>query len=1110
MLTLQPPRLSFLARRSRQRSVACAARRFATLIAAAFVLLALPATGRADWEALGDTVNPGPSFYLGYRPDVADVGGTPYVAWREGTPLNTRNDILVSRWTGTAWQPVGQPLNSTADVSLPSITSVGGVPYVAFIEFPADNDDPAQVRVSKLNATGDGWVDAGGGSLNHDPVNGDAQEVAIGVVGSVPHVAFTEAAGTQSNLWVKKLQSGSWVAVGGQVNTSPISAFAPDVAGVAGEPYVSWMSDGDAVGMGSQSGLRVSRFSGSSWAGVGGKLRDGLSGGGQLAEVDGAPAILFGRPNALDLTEPVYAEWNGTTWVEWGEQLFNAFAGQFGEGSLATIGGVPHIAVVTIGPDPTPDQVRVYSFDGAAWTQVGTGLRRSLAANPYEPVIAAVAGGAVVTWREQADSVEKIHASQIDVSSPPETTIAGDSTATRAGVGSYAFTTTPAADATFECSYDDEPFEPCTSPHQSDVLDPGNHNFRVRASNANGTDPTPASRDFIVDRVAPTTTIRLDGTRTSLGAFAGSVTVKADVTDPPLSSGPRSTFCLVDPLTPPTSFGNFGSQPCGVVVTAVGTHTAYAIANDQAGNESAIVSAPFSIVAAPDTTITDGSSGTVFSVPSFRFASNVAGARFECRVDSGPYTSCSSAILAYKVFGLSQGTHTFEVRAIGPDGLVDPSPASRTFTIGTQALDGGCSFRFPFRGTSDNLGCIVKHAVCPLGSVCTRVGEANVVNEDIGISYAGVVSYALSELSPGRSPTRVASVDYSCWLPSFGGTLTGPPCPQAWTNTVIGKGQSIAVVCGTWAYGSFVYTTTDPLPGPDEARGVNCTGTISIRPATALEVAGTGTGTGVGIVVPGPGILGVTPLAVRSQSSVAGRAAAPKPPFRAITRKIKGEGVKELKLGLGPAEAKTLRTQRRLELTLEITFTPTEGASISRPRRWSSPSRASRPGSARSADGVKYRRWIPRHEASWGACPQAPAASIRTACDPSANPKLTHTLDDVTGKGAPSVESPLNTKKIESFCAQHTSKSTIDSVDDWIRCQRKAAEAAASSKMAAKFPDAPNVMEKMKNAIADLPPNPRNAQLSNDATANMDKLRRIVDANNDGQADLSCSQPDNS
>ena len=137
-------------------------------------------------------------------------------------------------------------------------------------------------------------------------------------------------------------------------------------------------------------------------------------------------------------------------------------------------------------------------------------------------------------------------------------------------------------------------------------------------------------------------------------------------------------------------------------------------------------------------------------------------------------------------------------------------------------------------------------------------------------------------------------------------------------------------------------------------------------------------------------------------------------------------------------------------------------------------------------------------------------AKIRTACDPSANPKLTHTLDDVTGKGAPSVENPLNAKKIEAFCAQYTAKQTIDSVDDWIRCQRRAAEAAASSKMAAKFPDAPNVMEKMKNAIADLPPNPRNAQLREDAASNLDNLRRIIDSNHDEQADLSCSQPDNS
>ncbi len=99
----------------------------------------------------------------------------------------------------------------------------------------------------------------------------------------------------------------------------------------------------------------------------------------------------------------------------------------------------------------------------------------------------------------------------------------------------------------------------------------------------------------------------------------------------------------------------------------------------------------------------------------------------------------------------------YTVNGRGPDGLVDPSPASRTFTIGTQALDGGCSFRFPFRGTSDNLGCIVKHAVCPLGSVCTRVGEANVVagaavHEDLTHDEALNSPWATPGVSPaGRS-----------------------------------------------------------------------------------------------------------------------------------------------------------------------------------------------------------------------------------------------------------------------------------------------------------------------------------------------------------------------
>ena len=889
----------------------------------AFVLalLACTSAARADWTALGDTVNPGPPF-VGAGAAATDAGGTPYVAWRESTSEGQR--ILVGRWTGSAWQVVGQPFDGAPVFDLPSITTVGGVPYVAFIENSPANNFRGQVRLSRLNATGDGWVAVDGGSLNHDPVNGDAKDLSIATVGSVPHVAFTEVGGPATTLWVKKLQGSSWVTVGGQLNVSPITALYPHIADVGGAPCVVWISADSVGGMPALNGLRVSRFGGASWVELGGKVRDGLGSVGHLTDVGGAPAVLL---KAETEDSYVVRRWDGTSWGDLGDPLNGPddplVEEAFNSGSIATIDGIPYVAFSSIA-DPESPRIRVLRYDGTAWTQVGSGLNR--AAYPSYPVIASVGGNALVVWHESAArDVEAIHASQFDTAAPPDTTITGTSTATNAGAATYGFTAVPSAGATFECSYDSAPFTPCTSPNTSGVLSPGAHTFRVRATNANGTDPTPARRDFIVDRVPPTTTLRLDGTRTPAGAFAGSVTVEADVTDPPLSSGPRSKFCVVDPPTPPTSFGAFGSQPCGVVVTAIGNHTAYAIANDQAGNESAIVSATFSIVPAPDTTITDGPSDVVYSVPSFRFTSNVAGARFECRVDSGPYTACSSAILAYKVYGLSQGAHTFEVRAIGPDGLVDPSPASRTFTIGTQTLDGGCSFRFSFRGVSDRLTCVAKRAVCPLGSVCTRVGEVEVVNEDIGISYAGVVGYPITELFPDRT-TKVLSVDYNCWTPSIGGFFTGPPCPKTWTNTVIGKGQSIAIMCGTYDQG--IFYAGDPLPGPDEARGILCDGTITIRPATALEAGTTGTGPGVSIVVPGPGILTVAPLPVGSRSSAAERA--PKPPFRTITKKVKAEGVQELKLNLGPTEKRTLRKERRVEVTLDITFTPTEGESLSR------------------------------------------------------------------------------------------------------------------------------------------------------------------------------------
>lgn len=230
---------------------------------------------------------------------------------------------------------------------------------------------------------------------------------------------------------------------------------------------------------------------------------------------------------------------------------------------------------------------------------------------------------------------------------------------------------------TFDCSLDNAAYVACVSNAEVGPIGDGAHSFAVRAHDrAGNVDSAPAIHAWNVDTSTPDTQLLSgpSGASSSTGAsfsFASS------------DAGGGATFqCALDggamaDCTSPHSVANLSEAP----------HTFEVRVRDAVGNLDPTPATRTWIVdlSAPDTMVSSGPSGTVPAASAvFSFTSTENDTTYECSFDSAPFASCTSPAT---YTNLTQGAHTFSVRATDLAAHVDPSPATRTWTVDTIAPD---------------------------------------------------------------------------------------------------------------------------------------------------------------------------------------------------------------------------------------------------------------------------------------------------------------------------------------------------------------------------------------------------------------------------------------
>jgi hypothetical protein len=326
------------------------------------------------------------------------------------------------------------------------------------------------------------------------------------------------------------------------------------------------------------------------------------------------------------------------------------------------------------------------ALDGAAFTSCGSPASYTGLGDGSHTLLArAVNGDGVV------DPTPASYTWLVDTVPPSATVTSGPDPSSTTDSATLEFTGLDGSGsgvAGFRCRLDAAAFAPCTSPVTYTGLADGPHNFLVYAVDAAGNEPAVSSlytwtvdTGAVLDTVDPETAI---GSTPANPSSSSAAAFGFSGTD---DSGAVAGFeCSLDG-------GAFAACAAPKAYSALvdGSHTFQVRAVDAAGNTDATPATSTWVVdtAAPDTSIlATPTNPAASSAASFSFAGiDGAGsgvASFQCSVDGAAFSACASP---QSYTALSDGSHTFQVRAVDAAGNVDATPATFTWLVDATAPD---------------------------------------------------------------------------------------------------------------------------------------------------------------------------------------------------------------------------------------------------------------------------------------------------------------------------------------------------------------------------------------------------------------------------------------